>query len=277
MEDKQEDVVLGGNSLYIWDSELLFICQEDISWFLDNTFHKLHAAFIIVPLNQTSEITTEHGEQISYTGLFIPPNTKYKNQTMKAHLLALQIDPDSIYFHGISHLLDKGISTFESQKVPDLALRVKKILENGSESEAVLLKKSILKLLEEQNPAPKKHRQIDSRVLLAINYLKNLPDLTENTNLSHLSKLVGLSQDRFRHLFSENMNISLRRYILYLRIKKTAFYLSQEMNLTRAAHNSGFADLAHLSRTFREMYGNNPSSMFLKKNKIRFYFCNKQE
>ncbi len=262
------------NSLYFWDSEILFVSWENISWFTENSFHKLHAALIIIPINQNSEIIIEDGSRIKYSGLIVPPNVNHRNEVMNAHVLILQIDPDSIYFNSIRTLLDKGITTFDSKKISNLEERVRQIIrEETSCSEVLSLKESILANIQSENQISKPHKPLDNRVLLAVDYLKNLPDLTEDTSLTYLSKLVGLSQDRFRHLFSENMGISIRRYILYLRIKKTAFYLSQGFNLTRAAHNSGFADLAHLSRTFREMYGNNPSSMFLKESKIKFHFC----
>jgi AraC family transcriptional regulator len=262
------------NSLYFWDSEILFLSWENISWFKENSFHKVHSALIIILIDQISEITTESGQVIKYSGILVPPNIIYKNKAVHAFLLILQIDPDSVYFNSLKTLLDQGITTFDPTKIPDLGERIEKIIkESATDAEVLYLKKSIVDTIAEEFQYTKTTQPLDNRVLLAIDYLKNLSDLTENTNLAYLAKLVGLSPDRFRHLFTENMGVSIRRYILYLRIRKTAFYLNQGMNLTRAAHNSGFADHAHLSRTFREMYGNNPSSMFLRENKIMIHFC----
>lgn len=274
MKIEEENQLSFQNSLYLWDSEILFLSWESISWFMENSFHKLHAAFIIILIEQNSEITTDTGEVIKYSGLLVPPNVNYKNETVDAYLLILQIDPDSVYFNSLQTVFERGITTFDPKKIPDLGEKIKNIIrENSSCAEVFLLKESIIETIRKENQIAKAYKPLDNRVLLAIDYLKKIPDLTENTSLPYLAKLVGLSPDRFRHLFTENMGVSIRRYILYLRIRKTAYFLNQGMNLTRAAHNSGFADHAHLSRTFREMYGNNPSSMFLRENKIKIHFC----
>ncbi len=273
MKIEEENKLSYQNSLYLWDSEILFLSWENIAWFMDNSFHKLPAAFIIILIDQTSEITTDTGQVIKYSGLLVPPNVIYKNETVDAFLLILQIDPDSVYFHSMLEIFDKGITTFNPEKIPDLGEKIRKIIkESATDSEVFSLKESILQTIRAENQLTKTYKPLDNRVLLAIDYLKKIPDLTENTSLQYLANLVGLSQDRFRHLFTNNMGVSIRRYILYLRIRKTAFYLNQGMNLTRAAHNAGFADQPHLTRTFREMYGNNPSSMFLRENKIMIHF-----
>ena len=66
---------------------------------------------------------------------------------------------------------------------------------------------------------------------------------------------VGLSPGRARHLFVEETGLPFRTYVLWLRLVRAVDAHSAGMSLTEAAHEAGFADSAHLSRTFRRMFG----------------------
>jgi AraC-like DNA-binding protein len=57
------------------------------------------------------------------------------------------------------------------------------------------------------------------------------------------------------HLFTEQIGIPLRRYVLWLRLMTAVQFAVQGESLTEAAHRAGFSDSAHLCRTFRRMYG----------------------
>lgn len=75
-----------------------------------------------------------------------------------------------------------------------------------------------------------------------------------------LANLLGLSADRFRHLFVREIGLTYRRYRLWLRLKMAAEEAGRGTSLTDAAHAAGFSDSAHLTRTFRQMFGITPSS-----------------
>jgi AraC family transcriptional regulator len=66
---------------------------------------------------------------------------------------------------------------------------------------------------------------------------------------------VGLSTGRARHLFVEQTGLPFRTYLLWQRLTKAVELFSDGATLTDAAHGAGFSDSAHLSRTFRRMFG----------------------
>jgi len=76
-----------------------------------------------------------------------------------------------------------------------------------------------------------------------------------------LAELANLSPSRFSHWFVEQTGLPLRSYRKWLRLELALHQLAQRGNLTDAAHAAGFADSAHLSRTFREMFGQNPAAL----------------
>jgi AraC-like DNA-binding protein len=72
---------------------------------------------------------------------------------------------------------------------------------------------------------------------------------------------VGVSPSRLTHLFSEQVGLPLRRYLLWLRLRTAIEQVRAGADLTDAAHAAGFADSAHLTRTCRDMFGLAPSAM----------------
>lgn len=88
-----------------------------------------------------------------------------------------------------------------------------------------------------------------------------LPDLVAAGPVSgtEVAAQVGLSASRLTHLFTDQVGIPLRRYVLWLRLRIAITRVQAGDDLTCAAHGAGFADSAHLTRTTREMFGLPPS------------------
>ncbi len=70
---------------------------------------------------------------------------------------------------------------------------------------------------------------------------------------------VGISASRLTHLFTEQVGIPLRRYVLWRRLHIAITRVQAGDDLTDAAHAAGFADSAHLSRTCHDTFGLPPS------------------
>jgi len=85
---------------------------------------------------------------------------------------------------------------------------------------------------------------------------------TDGSHLAELAKAVHRSPSRLAHRLREATGVPLRRFILWHRLRAAAEIAMRGSNLTEAAHAAGFADSAHLSRTFRSMFGIAPSFLF---------------
>ena len=101
----------------------------------------------------------------------------------------------------------------------------------------------------------------DPRVLRAIRMLSSRVD--DRPTLGEAAAAVGLSPGRFRHLFVAEIGLPYRGYILWLRLGRAVDVFAAGGSLTDAAHEAGFADSAHFSRTFRRMFGVAPSSLHI--------------
>ena len=83
----------------------------------------------------------------------------------------------------------------------------------------------------------------------------------DDTSLEALARSVGLSPGRLMHVFTESVGIPLRSYLAWLRVQRSACAILAGASLTEAAHVAGFADAAHMSRTFKRRLGFRPSAL----------------
>lgn len=97
----------------------------------------------------------------------------------------------------------------------------------------------------------------DPRVLAAIAAIRERGP--QPVSLGEVARAAHLSPSRFRHLFVQETGMPLRTYLLWRKLLHVWSLLMQGESLAAAAHEAGFADSAHLSRTARSMFGVAPS------------------
>jgi AraC-like DNA-binding protein len=98
----------------------------------------------------------------------------------------------------------------------------------------------------------------DVRKLLR--HLSSLPS-SADTSLEALAAVAGLSPGRLMHVFTESVGIPLRPYLGWLRFQRAAAAIASGVSLSQAAAIAGFVDAAHMTRSFRAMFGTTPSSL----------------
>ncbi len=112
----------------------------------------------------------------------------------------------------------------------------------------------------------------DPRIKAALDLLK-AKYLTRKVVVADLARHACLSESRLRHLFTEQIGIPLRRYVLWLRLMTAVQFAVQGESLTQAAHSAGFSDSAHLCRTFRRMYGITLSGLVKNSRYVQVFSC----
>jgi AraC-like DNA-binding protein len=100
--------------------------------------------------------------------------------------------------------------------------------------------------------------RLDPRVARVVRALRARHGDLGRVSLAQLAAAAGLSPSRFAHLFTESVGIPVRRYLLWLRVQRAAASLFAGQAISDAAYGAGFSDGAHLSRTFRRMFGTAP-------------------
>jgi AraC-like DNA-binding protein len=103
---------------------------------------------------------------------------------------------------------------------------------------------------------------LDDRVEIILEYLRH-HDVPYEAMLDELSELVHLSKSRLSHLFKAHQGLSLKKYLLWCKLRNTiAQHLDQEEGLFAALIKSGFYDQPHFSRAFKDMLGVNPAKAY---------------
>lgn len=85
--------------------------------------------------------------------------------------------------------------------------------------------------------------------------------LPERVRLADIAAAVAMSPTRLTHRFSAAAGIPFGRWVLWERLQRAGIAVADGADLTAAAHQAGFADSAHLNRTFRKMFGIAPSEV----------------
>lgn len=158
-------------------------------------------------------------------------------------------------------LIPKGLSRLVSAIPRDSAEALVPLLREysaqGCDREGVV---EIRRALIEKLTSPERGgTKMDARIRSALEHLNRTPP--HRATIAEISDLTSLSASRVAHLFREQVGVTISRYQLWLRACLAVERMRCSSSLTEIAHLVGFADSAHLSRTFRHMFGVTPSSL----------------
>ncbi|EKJ84993.1 AraC-like DNA-binding protein [Leptospira meyeri] len=228
--------------------------------------HSHYAVSILVSLGSSFQLQTKSQEIIKSQGIIIPPNYYHKLEAENSEMLIIQLDPKSDEYKKIimeDH--PKTIDDFTRLKIQSIAEPL--FSDSLTCDSARTVYNQILSLLGSKTISKK----YDQRIEIAIQRIKE--KMPNPVSLAELSEISGISTDRFMHLFKENMGIPLRQYLLWQRLHIAAKLLQGGENLTTASHAAGFSDQAHLSRTFKKMFGVKPSLFLGSQSLSKVCFC----
>jgi AraC-like DNA-binding protein len=102
----------------------------------------------------------------------------------------------------------------------------------------------------------------DPRVASIINFLGN-HELKYDVMIKTLQQVVCLSESRLSHLFKENVGISLKKYLVWNKLKTTIKgHLTTKEDLFTSLINANFYDQPHFSKAFKTMLDVKPSKAY---------------
>lgn len=86
-------------------------------------------------------------------------------------------------------------------------------------------------------------------------------NFTFNLRLEEFAKMCHRSLSKFKRDFFDHYNSTPGKWLLNKRLDYAAgLLLNKELNITQIAFDSGFEDISHFSRVFKNRFGVNPSS-----------------
>lgn len=249
---------------YLWAGSALFLGNVE-----DASEHTHHALQVAVGIKGTFVLETT-GKIFECRAAVIAPDQAHRFRGSGEQAIIL-LDTESTAAQRIQAGLDKeaGVMEFDISVLCPLIEQLRDSIERSLDCDRMkMLSQQLLsKLVGESS----KSLPLDPRIQRALDFAKAQPEL--KAPLGAIAEAVGLSQGRLAHLFKEQIGIPIRRYLLWLRLVQAIGYLFQNVSLTTAAHNAGFADSAHFTRTFRRMFGVTPSELFKNSRFVQVIPC----
>ncbi|MEI7013179.1 AraC family transcriptional regulator [Leptospira licerasiae] len=232
--------------------------------------HSHYAVSILISLTSKFKVIEESGVVLEFQAVVLAPNTYHTLSAENSDLIVLQIDPYGIDYASIAARFGrKGISEIPFENLEPVLSRCKNLFhEKVNCHTAKELFEDILTCVGTEKPS---RVSLDPRVLSATRRMKSA--LPGSISVPELAKEAGFSETRFMHVFKLQMGLPVRQYQLWLRLHEAAKLLKEGGNLTEASHAAGFADQAHLSRTFKRMFGVQPSKFLGANTNVAVHFC----
>lgn len=225
-----------------------------------------HAHYAIkIAFGATGGIWFQTGEQWSeYRGAIVPSRQPHAmDATGVAVVALLLVEPETSEGRALAtRYLEHGIAAIPDDLLDAVAPLLFSAARGGHDDLLIDVGQRVVQVLAGETVSPV---TTDRRVLHAIAYIKD--HLHAPLTLDAVAREACLSPSRFRHLFVEETGLALRPYLLWRRFVHTWELLARGTSASVAAHDAGFADAAHLSRTSRAMFGFPPSALRIEQRK----------
>jgi AraC family transcriptional regulator len=219
--------------------------------------HSHHAIQISLSLDTPLRLRTGDGEWRSGLGAIVLPDTLHSFDGAGAVTAMIFVDPECREGRWLRHSLTETITEIPAELYTRClsGLTSFSLAPLGARQVAELVTAVVHNLC----VGPPPLRRLDARVVQALLLIRQSD--ASRIPLEQVAKKVFLSPSRFAHLFAEEVGVPFRRYVLWRKLSRAMLAVGRGMSLSAAAHESGFADSAHLTRTFYQMYGIAPSVM----------------
>lgn len=219
--------------------------------------HAHHALQVTLGLSGRIAFREPDGEWIECDGAVIQANATHSFDPRNALCALLFVDPECRDGRWLRNSLRAPIhpvpaERFAAHRQPLLEFRDRR----PSADEAARLLVAIVRSL--CDGPPPLHRT-DERIQRSLAWLRGLD--ARAVSLEQAAREVFLSPSRYAHLFTTEVGLPFRRYLLWRKLNRSMQAFGRGATLTDAAFEAGFADSAHLTRTFHQMFGISPTMM----------------
>lgn len=98
---------------------------------------------------------------------------------------------------------------------------------------------------------------IEPRVAKVAEWLRR--ELPPRADMQQLGAVCHLSAGRLTHLFSQELGVSIRSYLRWVKMSRAIELLGSKRSIAEVAATIGFSDSAHFCRVLRDYYAVQPS------------------
>ncbi len=215
---------------------------------IDTEFHSHPANEIMIAKKGDFTLWIDNVPHKNLKFAIVPSNQKHKLSSTNCELKIIMIE------HHHKLLL-------ESLEITEFDVSKGYLLQNLPDRELIKIEK-LVQIINNGQAL----NEYDSRISTTIEYL-NKNDLEYDLMINTLTKITKLSESRLSHLFKSNVGVSLKKYLVWSRLKSTIKkHLHGKDDLFTALIKSGFYDQPHFSKSFKNMLGVKPTKAYNSRN-----------
>jgi AraC-like DNA-binding protein len=243
----------GTPNWYLWDGGFAALGRSDGIV----PPHEHHAIQIVLAADGTVGIHGKSGHWRMASGVIVRPDVVHSYDGNGAAGVMIFVDPESAEGVWLKTSLREDITIVPPARIATCAAELRTFLESPLESVelGVLLRQCVHALCAGAPPT----RRLDERVTRVLAAIRTSDEL--RISLDEAAAMAFLSPSRFAHLFKQQVGLPFRRYMLWRKLTRAMLVIGRQHTISTAAHEADFADAAHLTRTFYQMFGLPPSVM----------------
>jgi AraC-like DNA-binding protein len=247
--------VAGVGRVLLWPGGSLWIGRD--AGRIDSHAH--HAIQIALSIDDSHlRMAAGNADWREHRGAIVMPHRPHRFDGCGGRVAMIFVEPETaqgralLERYGASGLSDLGDAVAQALVAP---LRAGYLAAAGNDALVALSRDAVAALA---GPVPCAGG-VDPRVDRVMAWLR--ARLDSRLSLKDAAEVANLSPSRFRHLFVAQTGVSFRAYLLWARVETAVGAAMNGRSWTAAAHDAGFADSAHLSRTCRRMFGFAPATL----------------
>ena len=236
---------------YLWEGGFLAIGQAGG----EVPAHSHHAIQVFIGISGKAAIRAAGGAWRQAGGVIVRPDVEHGFDAQGATGALLLFDPESAEGAWLQGALAEDITVVPEARLERCTAELRTFRERPLEAlePGDLIRHCVQALCAGAPPT----RRIDPRIARVLQAIRDSSDL--RMSLDDAAASVHLSPGRFTHLFKEELGLPFRRYMLWRKVTRAMLAIGRQRSIADAAQEGDFADAAHLTRTFYQMFGMPPS------------------
>jgi AraC-like DNA-binding protein len=236
---------------YLWEGGFLAVGQAGG----EVPVHAHHAIQVFLTISGEAAVRAAAGEWRHARGVIVRPDVEHGFDARGSTGALLLIDPESSEGVWMQSALTEDITVVPDSRLQVCAEALRTFRERPLEALAPgdLIRHCVQALCAGVPPM----RSIDPRIARVLQAIRDSNDL--RMSLEEAAESVHLSPGRFTHLFKEELGLPFRRYMMWRKVTRAMLAMGRQQGIAAAAQEGDFADAAHLTRTFHQMFGMPPS------------------
>ena len=225
---------------------------------IQTAIHDHHAVQLIINLDGKFELQSKSQGNKMFKAVLIDSDMQHECITLNDTMLILNIAPESTIGKNLKklYLSDTGFKSIDNKVTSSFIEALTNALRDEIDENSIVLitEEYLYKISKAEVPLP-----IDDRINTVLEFLaKHDQGIIK---IKEIAAKVFMSESRLIHLFTKQIGIPIRKYLLWLRLVKAIQKSFQNNNITQAALDAGFSDAPHFNKTLKRMFGLNLTNL----------------